>query len=251
MKRHRSFQAARESGSTLLELMFVVAILTVITGAILTQLGDASQRMTTEQNKVDNFDEARDFVDEFFRDINQIGYPNGRIVSFTPTIADTRVAVGLVQINSNSIWFEGDINGSGVVQEVQYQINGSGTCTLCLQRSTAAKVAGNPMTGQGGAGGAPVADWGTEVNDVVNTNPIFTYYDYNGNVIPTTSLPADINNNPSIIASVKTIHIALQIQNNAVWDPKTHLAIQSNFEGEVSLNNCSMATTGLPPMSCQ
>jgi hypothetical protein len=34
-----------------------------------------------------------------------------------------------------------------------------------------------------------------------------------------------------------------------VMDPKTHQPIETNFEGEVSLNNCSMAASGAP-MSC-
>ena len=228
-----------EQGSTLIELMITISILIVVTGAILSQMGTASQRIAAEQVKVDNFDEARDFVDQFFRDINQIGYPNGHIVSFSPSINDSRVAVGLVKISATSVWFEGDLNGSGVVQSVQYIINGSGNCTLCLQRSAVPKITANPLTGQS------AADWGTEVNDLT-TPTIFTYFDTNGNQV--TTLPADIVNNPAVIASVKTIHISLTVQNNAVLDPKTGQPIQTSFEGEVSLNNCSMAAGGA--MTC-
>jgi type II secretory pathway pseudopilin PulG len=228
-----------EQGSTLIELMITISILIVVTGAILSQMGTASQRIAAEQVKVDNFDEARDFVDQFFRDINQIGYPNGHIVSFSPSINDSRVAVGLVKISATSVWFEGDINGSGVVQSVQYIINGSGNCTLCLQRSAVPKITANPLTGQS------AADWGTEVNDLT-TPTIFTYFDTNGNQV--NALPADIVNNPAVIASVKTIHISLTVQNNAVLDPKTGQPIQTSFEGEVSLNNCSMAAGGA--MTC-
>jgi hypothetical protein len=110
-----------------------------------------------------------------------------------------------------------------------------------LQRSQVAKVTGTAPLSQG-------TSWGTEVNDVI-TNPIFTYYDTSGNLIG--GLPLDIASNGATLATVKTIHIALTIQNNAVTDPKTRQPIQTNFEGEVSLNNCSMATTGIPPMSCQ
>ena len=236
-------------GATLVELMVALAILGLVTAGIFGQLGAATQRISAEQTKVDNFDQARDFVDQFFRDINQIGYPNGRIVSFLPmnnlplAQQDSRVAVGLVKISPTSIWFEGDINGTGIVQEIQYQINGSGTCTWCLQRSAVAKVVGNPLTGQS----AP--DWGTEVNDLI-TPVIFTYFDGNGapiNVSPW----KDINNNGTVLASVKTIHISLTIQNNQVLDPKTGQALQTSFEGEVSLNNCSLAATAVPPMSCQ
>ena len=62
-------------------------------------------------------------------------------------------------------------------------VNGSGTCTLCLQRSQATKVTANPLTGQ-------TTNWGTEVNDVVSA-AIFKYFDTNGNQI--TGLPVDIS----------------------------------------------------------
>jgi len=236
-----------ERGHTLVELLVAVGILGLVTAGVFGQLNTAAQRIYTEQVKVDNFDQARDFVDQFFRDINQIGYPNGRIVTnLANGINDTRVAVGLVKISPTSIWFEGDINGTGVVQEVQYQINGSGTCDLCLQRSAVPKITGNPLTGQ-----SP-ADWGTEVNDLT-TPIIFTYFDVNGAQITPPAAPGgyDINNNGQQLASVKTIHISLTIQDPNVTDPKTHAQIQTSFEGEVSLNNCSLAANAVNPMSCQ
>jgi prepilin-type N-terminal cleavage/methylation domain-containing protein len=239
----------RQRGFTLIEMMIVIAILATVTGGVFLQLNTAQQRINTEQIKVDNFDEARDFVDQFFRDINQIGYPNGHMVSFLPTTLataqqDTRVAVGLVQIAANSIWFEGDVNGTGVVQSVQYKINGAGgtTCPLCLQRSSVPKITGDPFSGQSAAA------WGTEVNDVI-TSPIFTYFDNTGAAIG--GLPLDIDTNGTTLAKVKTIHINLTIQNPANIDPKTKQPIQTSFEGEVSLNNCSMAATGFTGISCQ
>jgi hypothetical protein len=153
------------------------------------------------------------------------------------------VAVGLVKIDSNSIWFEGDVNGTGVVQSVQYMINGANlaVCTLCLQRSSVDKVNGTAPWSQS-------ASWGTEVNDVI-TSPIFTYFDTSGAAV--TALPADMSSNAAVIASIKTIHISLTIQNNAIVDPKTQQPIQTSFQGEVSLNNCSMAKTGFTGISCQ
>lgn len=235
----------KEQGTTLVELMVALAILALVMAGVFSQLTTATQRITAEQTKVDNFDEARDFVDQFFRDINQIGYPDGHIVTpggVTPSITDNRVAVGLVQIGANYISFEGDINGSGVVQEVQYKINGSGTCQLCFQRSAIPKVAGTDLLVQ--MTNNPI--WGTEVNDLV-TPTIFTYFDANGNQV---TPPADIDASPGTIAKVKTIHISLTIQNNSVMDPKTGQPIQTSFEGEVSLNNCSLAISTVPPMSC-
>ncbi len=151
--------------------------------------------------------------------------------------------MGLVSINRNAVQFEGDMIGNGVVQSIIYQINGSG-CALCLQRSQVAKVSADPLLGQ-------PQNWGTEVNDVLS-DPIFSYYKADGTQIPNTSLPVDISTSggPQILASIKTIKISLTIRNNSVIDRKTSQAIETNFEGEVSINNCSMATTG-QATSCQ
>lgn len=239
-----------QSGFTLFEMMVVLLILGIVTGGIFAQIDLAQQRASSEQVKLDNFQEARDFVDQFFRDVNQIGYPNSRMVDTTsllwapllasPLINDNRLAIGLVKIDANEIRFEGDMNGDGTIQSVIYMINGSTTCALCLQRSQVDKVIGDPLTGQA----AP--NWGTETNDVI-TNPIFSYFKADGT--PIAGLPIDISTGAATIASVKTIKISLTIRNITVMDPKTHQPIETNFEGEVSLNNCSMAASGAP-MSC-
>jgi len=240
-----------------------VAIMGVISAGILSQMNEAQQRGYSEQVKLDNFQEARDFVDQFFRDINQIAYPSSRLVdttslSWSPAlmpqtttypwantyIFDNRMAMGFVSIDANAVLFEGDMIGNGVVQSVIYKINGSGSCALCLQRSQVDKISANPLTGQG-------TNWGTEVNDVLS-NPIFTYFKADGTQIPNASLPIDISTSAGAqsLASIKTIKISLTIRNNSVIDRKTNQAIETNFEGEVSINNCSMATTG-QATSCQ
>ena len=242
----------RQSGFSLLEMMVVVVILSIVTAGLFAQIDTAQQRAFSEQIKLDNFQEARDFVDQFFRDVNQIGYPNSRIVDTTsvswspalasPLINDNRLAIGLVKIDANEIRFEGDMNGDGVVQSVIYMINGSGTCTLCLQRSQVDKVSADPLTGQ-------TQNWGTEANDVIS-NPIFSYFKADGTQV--TALPVDISTaaGAQTIASIKTIQISLLIRNNTVLDPKSRQPIETTFEGEVSLNNCSMAANGAP-MSCR
>jgi prepilin-type N-terminal cleavage/methylation domain-containing protein len=251
MSANRHFRNA-QSGFTAVEMMIALLILGIITGGIFAQIDLAQQRAFSEQVKLDNFQEARDFVDQFFRDVNQIGYPNSRMVDTnllttawvpllaSPLINDNRLAIGLVKIDANEIRFEGDMNGDGVVQSIIYMINGSTTCALCLQRSQVDKITGDPLNGQA------VPNWGTETNDVI-TNPIFSYFKADGTQV--TGLPIDISTGAATIASVKTIKISLTIRNNAVTDPKTHQPIETNFEGEVSLNNCSMAASGAP-MSC-
>jgi prepilin-type N-terminal cleavage/methylation domain-containing protein len=255
MKMRRNFVQLRQRGFTLLELLLVLGILGLITGAVFSQMGVAQQRMTTEGVKLDDFQEARDFVDQFFRDINQIGDPNPRIADTTgllwsPVLAtqtnylwaskyinDNRFAMGLVQIGTSSLRFEGSVNGVGNVESVIYALNGSGSCTLCLQRSQVDKTYNMDPLGQ-----IVNANWGTEVNDVV-APVIFRYFQTDGTEVipPTTGLDYTTQSNAQILANIKTIQINLTIRNPKVMDQKTGQPIESTFEGEVSLNNCSMA----------
>src|ERR1700686_1776498 len=241
----------RQKGFSLIEMMVVVLILGIVSAGLFVQIDMAQQRAFSEQVKLDNFQEARDFVDQFFRDVNQIGYPNSRMIDTsvvwspilaTPLINDNRLAIGLVRIDGNEIRFEGDMNGDGNVQSIIYMVNGSGSCNLCLQRSQVDKASASPLTGQ-------ATNWGTEVNDVLS-NPIFSYFKADGTQV--TALPVDLSTSggPAILASIKTIQVSLLIRNPSVLDPKTKQPIETTFQGEVSLNNCSMAASGAP-MSCQ
>jgi prepilin-type N-terminal cleavage/methylation domain-containing protein len=252
MKLRPSLSFRRQYGFSLLEMMLSMLILTLVMAVVFEQLGAAQYRTSNEQAKLDDFQQVRDFVDQFFRDINQIGDPNSRIFDLSggtwspalasPVINDSRFAIGLVKIDNNMIQFEASVNGISTVQSIQYMVNGSGSCTLCLQRSQADKVNGSPVTAQN-------TNWGTEVNDVVS-NPIFKYFDTTGALI--TGLPIDVSTTAgaNTIATVKTVQINLRVNDPTVIDLQTGKPVEGVFEGEVSLNNCSMASNG-QAMSCQ
>lgn len=254
--RHRQHWCdSKQGGFSLIEMMLAMLILTIVMGVVFRQLSDVQYRSTNDQARLDDFQQVRDFVDEFFRDINQIGDPNSRDFDLTngtwspalqsPVINDSRFAIGLVKIDANMIQFEASVNGISTVQVITYQINGSGACTECLQRSQTTKVNGSPLLSPVGV---QTANWGTEVNDVV-TNPIFKYFDTTGAQI--TSLPVDISTTAgaNTIATVKTVQINLRVNDPTITDLQTGNPVQGVFEGEVSLNNCSMASTG-QTMSC-
>jgi len=68
--------------------------------------------------------------------------------------------------------------------------------------------------------------------------------------IPSGGIDYTTSTNAQILANVKTIEINLTIRNPNVVDRQTGQPIETSFEGEVSLNNCSMLATG-QNMSCQ
>ena len=68
----------RQSGMSLIEVMIVLLMTSIITGAIFTQITQVQRRAGTEQVKLDLFQETRDFMDQISRDLHQAGYPSPR-----------------------------------------------------------------------------------------------------------------------------------------------------------------------------
>jgi type II secretory pathway pseudopilin PulG len=234
-----------ELGMSLIEVMVVLLITTVITGAVFSQIVNVQQRAASEQTKLDLFQEARDFVDQMSRDLRQIGYPNPKNFAVGQLTGpnDPLGAVGLVKADVNELRFEGDVNGDGSVETLVYQLVTTGDNCPCLRRSEIPKQSGNPLTGQG------TPSWYTEVQNVQNggtTNPIF--FAYSGGGTPVT-LPVDFNANAATIASIDTIKIVITTQAKNP-DPQTGTRPSTTLVSTVHVNNCSQAAEG-KPMSCQ
>ena len=140
-------------GFSLIELMVVILLLTVVMGAIFQLISVAMQRSSTEQSRLDTFQQAREFMDQMARDLRSAGYPNIR--NFTepaltdPIKEDAQNAVGLVEVDDGVLQFEGDVDGAGTVSVVRYFLDPSteNNCP-CLKRSQVAKVDGNPVDDQ-------------------------------------------------------------------------------------------------------
>ena len=145
MTTHTMRRRASQRGFSLLEMLTVVAILTLVMGAVFKQVISVQQRYRTEETKLDISQESREFLDQMVRDLHQAGYPTLRIyatgVLASPKINDQRVAAGIVKFAYNDLWFEGDIDGDGQVDVVRYTLNApGGACPCTIQRSQATKL---------------------------------------------------------------------------------------------------------------
>lgn len=252
IRRHSRFAA----GFSLIEFMIVILVLSIMMGAVFQQISLVQKRSGTEQNKLDMFQEAREFMDQMQRDLHAAGYPNQHNFGYsssTPTnlyltgTNDMHNAVGLVKIASGELWFEGDTDGTGIVQSVRYYLDNTGNNCPCLKRAQVAKQNGDPLTGQG------TAVFQTEVQNVQNMNasgtiitPVFTAFDISGNSI---TLPIDFDANAETIASVRTIRMRVIVQAKNP-DLQTGLAPIATLNSMVSLNNCSAASQS-ETFSCQ
>ncbi len=245
MSRTRPAANSAQSGFSLIELLIVLLIVLIISGAIFQVINLSTQRSSSEQTKVDMFQEAREFMDQMSRDLRQAGYPSPRnldnsVFTQNPQINDLHGAAGLVKVDTGDLWFEGDVDGSGTVSVVQYHLDTStaNNCP-CLKRSQLPKINGSPLSGQT----TPV--YQVEVQGVQNTT-IFSAYN-NGTAV---GLPVTISTaTGTSIASVDTVQATLSLQSPIV-DPQTRKKPVTTLISTVRLNNCSQAAIGYQT-SCQ
>jgi prepilin-type N-terminal cleavage/methylation domain-containing protein len=239
----------RSAGFSLIEMMVVIAVLTIIMGAIFAQIINSQARVSVEQAKLDLFQEAREFMDQMTRDLHNAGYPNTRNFGWSsagydipdPAQQNPNAAAGLVKVDAGDLWFEGDMIGDGNVYSVHYHLEPNGTNCPCLKRSWQRKIAGDPLTGQ-------PEDYQVEVQNVLNgsanytltDHPIFYAYDYTDTKNPI-ALPVDSNS--TYIAGISTIKVVLTVQAK-VKDPTTRLAPTVTLMSTVKLNNCNLKNTG-------
>lgn len=257
-----------EQGFSLLELLVVVAILTVVVAAIFQQVSMVQKRYRTEESKLDLSQEAREFLDQIVRDVHMTGYPNQKMYAtgalMSPWQQDSHVAVGLVKFSYTDLWFEADVDGDGQVESVRYtlQPGPDNTCPCRLRRSQVMKInATDPMSqitsystgldgvvnsggsGSSGINGAyPIAGTTLGAAGATPNNTIygalapayiFTAFDVNGNSIT----PCDINTNPAQLATIKTIVITLNVLVKATGaDFQTRLrpALSINASAKIS-----------------
>jgi prepilin-type N-terminal cleavage/methylation domain-containing protein len=223
-----------QRGFTLIELLMVVLLLSIVVGAVFSQIERAQVRYKVEDQKVDLTQQEREFIDQFTRDLHQAGYPSITVFGGQFGINSSHIAAGIWSISSTDLHLEGDMDGTGV-QSVEYSyFDGTGwtgpglnPCP-CLRRSAAPKV-------DGVAPSAQVAGTAfTQVQNVIPlaTQPVFAAYDATG-------VPVDISTtitDPVKLALIKSVQITVTTQGLA-QDSDAHNSIQVSMTGMARLVN--------------
>lgn len=247
--RTRQLTQDRARGFSLIELMVVIVMISLVMAAVLSQVRQVQQRSTAEQGRVDDFQQARDFMAQVVRDGRQMGYPNSHnfdtsnpLVWVTaPLSYDSRLAAGLIKLTPTELDFSGDMDGSGNVEIVSYKINGDGACANCMERAQVNKATGSPLTQA-----TTIGNYVEEVQNVQNagsaTAPIFSAFDASGNLIAL-GAGIDMIANPTTVAQVRAIRVNLDVANPTSVDPQTKKQLESDITGTIQIVNCSMATT--------
>lgn len=205
--------------------------MSIIMGAIFSQINTGMQSAPSEAAKVDLMQESREFMDQMARDLRSAGYPNTRNFSADQGTTAANTAFGLVKVDSTNLWFEGSIDGSGTVYVVRYQLDDTCNPLPCLKRTQTAKAAADPLAGQ------IAVDYETEVQNVANfdgndATPIFIAYDASGTAVP----PIDINS--PTIAGINSLAVTLKVRSSYL-DPKTNQYPVITLLSTVRMHNCS------------
>lgn len=235
----------RQRGFSLLEMLIVILILSVIMGAIFKQIDVAQKRSAAEQQKMDMFQESREFSEMITRDLRNAGYPNSRNLAPGASSSATNNAQGLLYIGPADVWFEGAVDGDGVVYVVKYHLDSTGTDCPCLRRSKVSKI----------STGMPPDNFSVEVQYVQNGTlalPIFSFFDasnnqidlsgYTGNVIDGTS-STTASSDKAKIASIQTVKVELSTQAKFA-DLQTGQRPVVTLDSFVTLPNCSQLNAG-------
>lgn len=225
-------------GYTLLELLISLLILATVSGAVFEQINHMQKKSGSEAMKLDQNQQAREFLDQTVRDLHMAGYPGASMYS-NPLLFPSKVAAGLVRVSPSEILLEGDVNNDGNVYSVDIYHQASDpnnpNCP-CIRRSAQIKVNADSFS----QGTNPVY---TETEHVFppGTGPgqsgedLFAYYDQNGDPVDFSG-GADISTQEgkANLAKIKTVKINLSLLSQR--DPESKGLIRTSMSATARLN---------------
>ena len=264
-----------QRGFSLMEMMTVIVVLSVIMGAVFKSINLTQQTSASEQVKLDNTQQAREFIDQITSDLRNAGYPYKRNMTlgivdplsqnaapqnvFTSAY-DAYNAPGLIFVNNSSLWFTGNVDGAASATQAgtanvdivryDYVGAGGGTNCPCLRRTEFPRNGGDPVTDAGTipAGLAPQLEIQGVQNGTGAADAIFTVYDTAGNAV---ALPIDFGNNAGTIAGINSISIVLTVK-SANRDYTGTYPTTTVVSSVALSNECSEAlVNGQNPAFCQ
>lgn len=226
----REFMPLRQRGFSLLELMAVLAILSIVMAVVMTGVAQLQRKATNESQRVDLTQESRQFMDQIVKDLHHAGYPNARMFDAAVAAANpTYYGDGIMQLRPGYLQFEGDVDGTGTVSEVFVQLVPElGPCPCTLQRGTTSKA--NWL-----AGAVPL--YYTQVDNVMNTN-IFTALHTDGtNALmpcgPKPGTPSCADGNS--IDFIKSVGLTLNVRSlNPDMPDKAYMTVTMSSDAKIS-----------------
>jgi len=266
-KRQSLHRVRAQKGFSLIEMMVVLAIISIIMASVFKSIDLTQRTSKSQQVRLDLTQQAREFVDQLTRDLRNSGYPYQRNMAnavdpvnntnfISPTHASN--APGLIYVDNGSLWFAGNVDGTAggeagtaLVKIVRYDYVPAGAgqpgCP-CVRRTEFQRSGGDPLT-DASTPGAAVAQM--EIQGVQNAataaDPIFTVYDDTGTALV---LPIDFDNNATTIAGINSLKVVMTVQ--AAQTDSTGVRPVTTVVSSVALNNCSEALgAGSTPAYCQ
>ncbi|MBI4442042.1 MAG: prepilin-type N-terminal cleavage/methylation domain-containing protein [Acidobacteria bacterium] len=134
-----------ERGFSMAELLVSMAIFSMVTVGVLTMVSSTHQSYTNEKSKNDVTWQGRAAADLMVRELRQAGYPpqNRFAAAAVVTSANSNlVATTFLTATATNVVFEADLDDDGVVERVEYHLNGT-----TLERSAVSKNADGSVPG--------------------------------------------------------------------------------------------------------
>ncbi len=218
----------KQSGFSLPEILVVVLILSVVTGAIFGLINVAQGRYVREARLLDSFGQARAGMEQMVEEIHKSGYPplglyaasvtvggNPLTVATPSTAANNNlVAATFLACTATDLQFESDLTATGVVHRIEYQLSGT-----TLSRSDVAKNAD---------GSVPAASFIPLVDNVINQSLATPLDVFDCNALTGSTLPPPGN--------VGTVAIHLVVQSTQP-DPTTGVRPEITLAGSAERYN--------------
>lgn len=242
-------RSANNKGFSLVEMLIVVFVLTLVVGALFTQIDRSQVRYRIEDQKIDMTQQERDFIDQFTRDLHQAGYPSPTQYGGRLDFSSNQTAVGIWSLSPTTLTMEADVDGDGITDEISYTYD-DGTAWAaanptkpnpcpCLKRSSSPKQNNTLPWNQ------PNPVYYTQVQNIIplpaGAPVFFEAYASDGTKLDISA--GKVLNNATktdptyqFLQNIKTVRITFTTQAK-VGDTDAHKSIQVTMTGMARLPN--------------